>query len=152
MLKFSDRTILHLLLALSCIAALSSCKEMVLSKQVKEFMGKTIVIPDSLLIIQGGNIAMKESDKLTHPILIVYVDENSCTSCKISHLIEYSEGTTLFSANIEALAEQEEVVVTCSAGISGYCFEKITAWPLCKCVWTGRPKDYCDCDNTGFIG
>jgi hypothetical protein len=64
----------------------------------------------------------------------------------------HTEGTTLFSANIEALAEQEEVVVTCSAGNSGYCFEKITAWPLCKCVWTGRPKDYCDCYNSGFIG
>ena len=82
--------ILHLLLVLSCIATFSSCKEMVLSKQMKEFMGKTIVMPDSLLVIEGDDIAMKECNKLSHPTLIVYVDENSCTSCKIGHLIEYS--------------------------------------------------------------
>lgn len=82
--------ILHLLFMLSCIATLSSCKEMALSKQVKEFMDKTIVMPDSLLVVKGGDIAMKESNKLTHPTLIVYIDENSCTSCKISHLIDYT--------------------------------------------------------------
>lgn len=79
----------HLLLALSCIAYLSSCNEMILSKQVKEFMDKTIVMPDSLLVVKGEDIAMKESNKLTHPTLIVYIDENSCTFCKISHLIDY---------------------------------------------------------------
>lgn len=63
-----------------------------------------------------------------------------------------TEGNRLFSDNIEALAEQEEVVVTCSAGRCGYCFEEVTAWPFYKCNWTGRPKDYCDCDKTGFIG
>ena len=62
---------------------------MILSKQVKEFMDKTIVMPDSLLVVKGGDIAMKESNKLTHPTLIVYIDENSCTFCKISHLIDY---------------------------------------------------------------
>lgn len=72
------------------MAALGSCKEIVLSKQVKEFTEKTVVIPDSLLVIKGGDIAVRESSKLSRPTLIVYVDENSCTSCKIGHLIEYS--------------------------------------------------------------
>lgn len=82
--------VLYLFLVLSCIAFLGSCKEIILTKQVKEFMDKTIVMPDSLLVVKDGDIAMKESNKLTHPTLIVYIDENSCTSCKISHLTDYT--------------------------------------------------------------
>lgn len=55
-------------------------------------------------------------------------------------------------ANIEALSNIElpEVVITCSKGYQGNCFEEnMLKWAMCgeymfhPCQWTGSKKDYC---------
>ncbi len=51
---------------------------------------------------------------------------------------------SFLDCNVEALTEAE-AVITCSAGIDGRCFAERWAWPFCKCVWTGRQIDFCDC-------
>lgn len=65
----------------------------------------------------------------------------------------YNGKSEIFNANVRALAEEGDIIViiTCSSGICGNCFEEVTAWPLYKCQWTGRPADYCECDKTGFL-
>lgn len=82
-----------ILYAMLCFITLNSCTYCDTSYKLKNFMSHTINMPDSLLKIHGTDSIMIEKNKLAVPSLIVYVDENSCTSCKISHLIEY---TTLF--------------------------------------------------------
>lgn len=61
------------------------------------------------------------------------------------------ELTTLFDANIEALAEYEGSIIVCNSGNCGLCFEEETAWPFYKCNWTGRQADYCDCNKLGYL-
>ena len=78
-----------MLFAMLCFITLYSCTYFNTSYKLKNFMSKTFNMPDSLLKIHGHDCVMKGISKLTVPTLIVYIDENSCTSCKISHLIEY---------------------------------------------------------------
>lgn len=49
-----------------------------------------------------------------------------------------------FEANVEALAQIEGSVITCSDGTSGRCFKSVITVPFFwECVWTGNPSDYC---------
>lgn len=56
----------------------------------------------------------------------------------------YGEERAFIDCNVDALTEAEAVII-CSASINGRCFTERWAWPFCKCVWTGRQIDFCDC-------
>ena len=54
-------------------------------------------------------------------------------------------------ANVEALTDIEEAVITCSSGYCGRCFKterEFVGWmkiPFYYCDWTGYQSDYCPC-------
>ncbi len=65
----------------------------------------------------------------------------------------FTKSTTLFEANVEALAQDEGgALIICSMGSCGQCFDIKTAWPYYRCIWTGYQSDNCDCDKVGWIG
>lgn len=74
-----------------------------------------------------------------------------CASVVGTLCLKSEKSNFLFEANIEALAQIEESIITCSSGNCGRCFEEITAWPFYKCNWTGMQADYCDCDKVGYM-
>ena len=83
------RRFYSVLFILSFVIITYSCKEWGLSCCLTEFMNKTIVVPDSFHVIQNGKVYQYKKNELQLPTLIVYVDENSCNTCKINNLDDY---------------------------------------------------------------
>lgn len=51
-----------------------------------------------------------------------------------------------YEVNLKVLQGPEildPAIITCSSGVDGRCYEPVTAWPIKKCVWTGRQSDVC---------
>lgn len=74
------------LLLASIVFLYSSCNQRQnLKNTLMKFMTNDITIPDSLMVIFDGR-AIREPSFVEDNQLIMYIDSNSCTSCRISSL------------------------------------------------------------------
>lgn len=68
--------------------------------------------------------------------------------------LSYNRGSLnaeFLSANVEALAQNENASPECDTGFCGRCWEVKRFGFLYKCVWTGDPNDFCDCIYIGYV-
>ena len=82
-----------LLIAAMCLLAVTStgCKKAQLRRQLKELMGTTIVLPEKITCVYNGEVYPMPDSLREKPKLIIYIDSTECTTCRISHLLEYQE-------------------------------------------------------------
>ena len=80
-----------LILIALCFLALAStgCKRAQLRAQLKEMIGATVVLPKKIdRIFNGELLPMPDSIRNT-PKMIFYVDSVNCTTCVLSHLLQF---------------------------------------------------------------
>lgn len=105
-----------LVVSLFCCLGLVACTERRISRQLKEFMGQTVIIPtDMIKFFNGEQIMDWQIPEI--PLMVFYHDSLSCSSCQISHLSDIervyeladSLGTfdvmTIFSPKAEELGD-----------------------------------------------
>lgn len=82
-----------LLFSFLCFLAIAtnSCKKARLRAQLKELMGNTVVLPDSLLCVYHGAYSRMPDSLHNKPKLIVFVDSTECSQCRISRFVLYEE-------------------------------------------------------------
>lgn len=79
-------------IALLCLLTIviTSCKKARLRAQLKELMGSTIVLPERVTCVRGGETYAMPDSVRDKAKLIVYIDSTECTTCRISHLGLYN--------------------------------------------------------------
>lgn len=78
------------MLCIACLGILSlnSCKDRKLYRQLEEFSGREVVIPETMLRVDYSNRGTVDyGDKKA--LLVVYVDSVECASCRIKGMFRY---------------------------------------------------------------
>lgn len=92
------RPLLRILLMTLLCTLVSGCnlsEKHTTRKLLKKMIGSTVVLPEKVTCIQGGDSFQMPEDLRTMPKLIVFVDSTECSKCRIDKLIHYSELFTL---------------------------------------------------------
>lgn len=82
-----------LLLAFLCLLAVSfsGCKKARLRAQLKELMGSTIVLPETISCVYNGEVFPMPDTMRKKAKLIVFVDSTECSTCHISQIGRYHQ-------------------------------------------------------------
>ncbi len=80
-------TLFVLLLSLVLIA--TGCEEMRLRSQVRKLMASTVVLPEKVVRIAGGEVLPMPDSLREKAKLIIYVDSLDCRSCRLSKMPAY---------------------------------------------------------------
>ena len=80
-----------LLIAGLCLLAVVSpgCKKARIRAQLKELMGSTIVLPERITCVKGGEVYPMPDSLRGKAKLLVYVDSTECSKCRISRFVRY---------------------------------------------------------------
>ena len=79
-----------LVILLSCFAVVS-CKTARIKKELKEFTGQQIVLPDSLRSTVNGRDTTLTDFMGAETKLVVFYDSVVCSSCRINRMYEWKE-------------------------------------------------------------
>lgn len=79
-----------LVILLSCFAVVS-CKTARIKKELKEFTGQQIVLPDSLRSTVNGRDTTLTGFMDAETKLVVFYDSVVCSSCRINRMYEWQE-------------------------------------------------------------
>ena len=77
------------LFVLLVIFSMTSCAEQQISRTLKNFRASTITIPEDLQKIHRRSQTTIEGCDTGTPVMIIYHDSLECSSCRISHLIDF---------------------------------------------------------------
>lgn len=97
------------------VVALSGCKKAQMRSQLKAIIGSSIVLPEHISCVYGGEVFPMSDSLRNKDKLIVFVDSISCTKCRITHFIRYEE---LFSMARET--GSFDVIILLSTGKRDY--------------------------------
>lgn len=79
------------ILMVCCAALLCGCSNMKLRRQMKDFMGRTLVLPSELFEILDGKVRSVDVS-MECPILVLFYGKDECSSCAINHLYDDLSG------------------------------------------------------------
>ena len=71
------------------VLVLTGCEEMRLRSQVKKLMASTVVLPEKVVRIAGGEVLPMPDSLREKAKLIIYVDSLECRSCRLSKIPMY---------------------------------------------------------------